>query len=49
MFFDLSANKSYQAAKRGDIPVIEIGGKKRVPVAVIAERLGLQHSIGRQS
>ena len=35
-------NASYDAAKRGDIPTISIGKIKRVPVAPIAERLGLQ-------
>lgn len=41
LFFDLSRNGAYEAARRGDIPLIEVGGKKRVPVAPIAEKLGL--------
>jgi hypothetical protein len=37
-YFRLSRNGSYQAAKRGDIPVIKIGAKLRVPVMAM-ERL----------
>ena len=42
VFYGLARNASYDAAKRGDIPTIRIGKIKRVPVAPIAERLGLQ-------
>ena len=42
VFYGLARNASYDAAKRGDIPTISIGKIKRVPVAPIAERLGLQ-------
>lgn len=48
IFYGLSRNGSYEAAKRGDIPTIPIGRKKRVPVAVIAARLGLRHSLSEQ-
>lgn len=42
VFFGLSRNGSYDAAKRGDFDTIRIGGKIVVPVAPIAARLGLQ-------
>ena len=42
VFFGLSRNGSYEAAKRGDLPTIRIGRKIVVPVAPIAERLGLR-------
>ncbi len=44
IFFGLSRNGSYEAAKRGEIPTIKIGRKRRAVVAPIAERLGLRHS-----
>lgn len=47
LFYGLSRNGSYEAAKRGDIPTIKIGGKIVVPVAPIAEKLGLRLSVGR--
>ncbi|WP_167391373.1 hypothetical protein [Mesorhizobium temperatum] len=42
LFFNLARNASYDAAKRGDIQTIKIGGKMVVPVAPIAAQLGLQ-------
>lgn len=47
LFFSLARNGAYEAARRGEIPVIEVGGKKRVPVAPLAEKLGLQTKFGR--
>jgi hypothetical protein len=47
LFFGLGRNSSYEAAKRGDIPTIKIGGRIMVPVAPLAEKLGLRTSIGR--
>ena len=47
VFYGLSRNGSYEAAKRGDLPTIRIGRKIVVPVAPIAERLGLRSSAGR--
>jgi len=38
LYFDLSRNASYDAVKRGQIPVVRIGRKYRVPVAAM-ERL----------
>ena len=32
VYFELSRNGSYEAARRGEIPVIRIGKKLRVPV-----------------
>lgn len=46
VFFGLSRNAAYDAAKRGDFETIRIGGKIVVPVAPIAARLGLQMKIG---
>jgi hypothetical protein len=34
LVFELGEAKSYEAATRGDIPTIAMGGKKRVPVRV---------------
>jgi hypothetical protein len=39
LVFDLGEAKSYEAAIRGDIPAIKLGGKKRVPVRVALQRL----------
>lgn len=47
VFFGLARNGSYEAVKRGDIPVVVVGGKKRVPVAPVAEKLGLRTNFGR--
>ncbi|MDX1247096.1 DNA-binding protein [Sinorhizobium medicae] len=49
VFYGLSRNGSYEAAKRGDIPTIKIGRKIMVPVALIADRLGLHHNLSEQS
>jgi Helix-turn-helix domain len=37
--FDLAKNAAYAAAKRGDIPVIRIGGRLRVPVVALERML----------
>ena len=39
--FDLSRGASYEAAKRGDIQVIEMGRKKRVSTAWLRKKLDL--------
>ncbi|WP_301006030.1 DNA-binding protein [Mesorhizobium sp.] len=46
LFYGLSRNGSYDAAKRGDFETIRLGGKIVVPVAPIAAKLGLQMKIG---
>ena len=38
-YFGLSLNGSYLAAQRGDIPVIKIGGRLRVPVRALEAML----------
>ena len=38
-YYNLGKNASYEAAKRGDIPYIQIGGKKRVPVRAMENKL----------
>jgi hypothetical protein len=38
-YFDLAKNASYAAAARGEIPVIRIGGRLRVPVCQIERML----------
>jgi hypothetical protein len=35
LYFDLGKNASYDAAKRGEIPVIRIGGRLRVPIVAL--------------
>jgi hypothetical protein len=37
-YFGLGRNASYEAARRGEIPTIKIGGKIRAPV-VLLERM----------
>jgi hypothetical protein len=39
VYYDLSRNGSYEAARRGDIPTIRIGRLLRVPVAGMERRL----------
>jgi hypothetical protein len=39
IYYDLAKNASYAAAKRGDIPTIKVGGKLRVPVAKMEEKV----------
>ena len=46
LFFGLSRNSAYEAAKRGDFETIKLGGKIVVPVAPLALRLGLRSNIG---
>ena len=38
-YYVLSRNGSYNAVKRGDIPVIRVGHLLRVPVAAMERRL----------
>ncbi|WP_190233825.1 MULTISPECIES: DNA-binding protein [unclassified Mesorhizobium] len=47
LFFNLGRNAAYNAARAGDIPTIKVGGIFRVPVAPIAEKLGLRTTVGR--
>ncbi|ESZ11466.1 hypothetical protein X735_25785 [Mesorhizobium sp. L2C085B000] len=46
LFYNLARNASYDAAKRGDIPTVKIGGKIMVPVAPLAAQLGLSTRFG---
>ncbi len=39
IYYDLSRNASYEAVRRGDIPVIRIGKKLRVPVCRLERML----------
>lgn len=47
LFYGLARNAAYDAAKNGDLPTVKIGGRIMVPVAPLAERLGLRTTIGR--
>src|SRR5438874_1629661 len=38
-YFDLGRNASYEAAKRGDLPVIRIGSRLRVPIVALERML----------
>jgi hypothetical protein len=38
-YFSLAKNASYEAAARGEIPVIRIGGRLRVPVCQLERML----------
>jgi hypothetical protein len=39
IYFDLCRNASYEAAKRGDLPVVRIGRLLRVPIAALERKL----------
>lgn len=47
LFFGLARNAAYDAAKRGDIPTVRVGGRIMVPVAPLAKKLGLRMNIGK--
>lgn len=38
-YFNLGKNASYDAAKRGELPVIKIGSRLRVPVSKLDQML----------
>ena len=38
-YFNLAKNASYQAARNGDLPVIKIGGRLRVPITALDRML----------
>jgi hypothetical protein len=38
-YFDLAKNASYEAARRGELPVIRIGRKLRVPIVALERML----------
>jgi hypothetical protein len=42
LYFDLSRNASYEAARREDIPTIKIGRLLRVPVGAMERKLETQ-------
>lgn len=42
VFYGLGRNAAYEAAKCGQIPTVQIGGKKMAVVAAIARQLGLE-------
>jgi Helix-turn-helix domain len=39
IYYGLSRNGSYDAAKRGEIPTIKVGRKLRVPISAMEKRL----------
>lgn len=39
LYFGLSRNGAYEAAKRGELPTVKILGKLRVPVALLERML----------
>ena len=47
LFFGISRNAAYEAARKGDIPTVDIGGRKMAVVSAIAAKLGLPTNIGR--
>lgn len=46
LFFGLARGAAYEAAKKGDIPIIRVGRRLVVPVAPLAEKVGLHMKIG---
>jgi hypothetical protein len=49
IYFNLSRNASYEAAKRGDIPTIKIGKLLRVPIRALEQKLdaSLKSDVGK--
>jgi hypothetical protein len=41
-YYGLNEDASYEAAKRGDIPFVQVGRLKRVPVKVLEQRLSTE-------
>jgi hypothetical protein len=39
LYYGLGRNGSYEAAKRGEIPVIKVGARLRVPVTAMERKL----------
>jgi hypothetical protein len=39
LYYGLGRNGSYEAAKRGEIPVIKVGARLRVPVIAMERKL----------
>jgi hypothetical protein len=39
LYFDLGKNASYEAARRGELPVIKIGSRLRVPIVALERKL----------
>jgi hypothetical protein len=39
LYYGITRDASYEAAKRGDIPVVQVGRLKRVPVAAMERKL----------
>lgn len=48
IFLGVGRNAAYEAAKRGDFQTIKVGGRIVVPVAPLAEKLGLRARIGAE-
>jgi hypothetical protein len=46
LFYGLARNGSYEAARKGDIETLKVGGRIVVPVAPLAAKLGLHFKIG---
>jgi len=44
-YFGLSRNASYEAAKRGEIPTIKIGGRIFVPIVAMERLLLGEHQV----
>lgn len=47
VFYGIGRNAAYEAARRGEIPTVQIGGRKVAVVSAIAASLGLKTTIGR--
>ncbi|MDJ0981195.1 MAG: hypothetical protein QNI94_06215 [Kiloniellales bacterium] len=48
-YFDLSRNASYEAARRGDIPVIRVGRLLRVPIVAMERKLAEAGQVNDQA
>ena len=39
IYLGISRNSAYEAARRGDIPVVQVGRLKRVPILAMEQKL----------
>ena len=46
-YYDLSRNASYEAARRGDLPITRVGRLLRVPVLALEKKIEQAGGVGR--
>lgn len=48
-YFGIGKNASYQAARRGELPVIRVGGRLRAPVVALERMLSSAGACGSRN